>query len=87
MARKSQKMNIVKNLKDFGIDMKTLIFFNDIKKNGVVQYVKYKHYHIESEDQDSLFVKSEFGDICPMHKANCNILYMINEECYNEGND
>lgn len=64
--------------------MKAIVFFIDIKKDGGVIYKRGKHYHYEKEDLDYFYIKTEDGDVDTIHKANCNIMYMIVEEDYLE---
>ena len=60
--------------------MRNLIFLSTVKSDGIILFKSSHEYDIESEDMDSFFVKNEIGEIVPVYKACCNILYMINEE-------
>jgi hypothetical protein len=60
--------------------MRYLIFLEKIRKAGLIQYQSCKRYLIESEDLDSFYLKDELGEINPIFKLNCNLLYILSEE-------
>lgn len=59
--------------------MRYLIFLEKIRKAGLIQYQSCKRYLIEREDLDSFYLKDEFGEINPIFKLNCNLLYILSE--------
>jgi len=60
--------------------MRYLIFLEKIRKAGLIQYQSCKRYLIEKEDLDSFYLKDELGEINPIFKLNCNLLYILSEE-------
>lgn len=69
-----------------GILIKALLFFEDIKKDGVVVFKRNKHYLYERDDHDYFYIRTEAGIVDTVHKLSCNILYMVVEENYAEEN-
>lgn len=62
--------------------MKTIIFYEGIKKKGEIIFKKWKNYPYEKEDHIFFYLKNEKGEEETICKANQNILFMVTEDSY-----